>query len=214
MDGRNLSKKAQELLKDKGFPLIHLRKCEDNFYPFSTALKEAVNNNEFGPYVDNHSPEELQHTHAVAFLSRNKKAGVAVWPDGNIRAVFNDKRSPIKRAIGELMLTALSSGGNKLDCFDGMLRVIYSKFGFIPVAKVRFDPKFQPENWNEDKFGRPDIIFWMHCGDSVEDVAEKIGKYRKYTNSDIAALPCFEDYDAAYEYRDKMLEKSNSKVTM
>lgn len=207
MDERNLSKEAQELLTAKGFPLIHLQRYEDNFFSFSTALAEAIDYNEFGPYVDKHSSEELQRTHAVAFLSRDQKAGVAIWPDGNIRAVFKDKRSPIRNAIGELMLTALTAGGNKLDCFDGILRVVYSKFGFIPVARVRFDPKCQPENWNEEKFGKPDIIFWMHCGDSVEEVAEKIGKYPKYTNADIASLPCFEDYDTAFEYRDSMLEE-------
>ena len=197
----------------KGFPLVHLHKCENDLFSFSAALEEAIDHNEFGAYVDKHSSEELRNTHAVAFLSRNQKAGVAIWPDGNIRAVFNDKRSPIKNAIGELMLTALAAGGNKLDCFDGMLRVIYSKFGFIPVAKVRFDPRFQPENW-ERKFGRPDIIFWMHCGDPVEKVAEKIGNYSKYTDADIAALPYFEDYDTAFEFRDNRLEELKNGVTM
>ena len=185
--------------------MVHLHKCEDDLFSFSTALGEAVDHNEFGPFVDKHSAEELRSARAAVFLSRNQRAGVAVWPDGNIRAVFNDNRSPVKCAIGELMLTALAAGGNKLDCFDGMLRVIYSKFGFIPVARVHFDPQYQPENWKE-KFGRPDIIFWMHCGDPVEEVAGKIGKYPKYTNDMIAALPCFPDYDTAYAYRDNMLE--------
>lgn len=214
MDERNLSKEAQKYLRAKGFPLVHLHRCDDNLFSFSAALEEAIDNNEFGPYVDKHSSEELRSAHAAAFLSRNQKAGIAVWPDGNIRAVFKDKRSPIKNAIGELMLTALAAGGNKLDCFDGILRVIYSKFGFIPVARVRFDPKFQPENWNEKKFGRPDIIFWMHCGDSVEKVAENIGNYPKYTNADIASLPCFEDYDIAFEYRDNMLEELKNGAIM
>ena len=194
--------------------MIYLRRCEDNFFSFSSALEDAVDYNEFGPYVDKHSSKELQRAQAVAFLSRDKKAGIAIWPDGNIRAVFKDKRSSTKFAIGELMFTALAFGGNKLDCFDGFLRILYSKFGFVPVARVPFDPQFQPENWSEEKFGRPDIIFWMHCGDSVEEVAEKFGKYPKYSKDDIVALPCFEDYDAAYKHRDKMLEELKSGVTM
>lgn len=103
------------------------------------------------------------------------------------------------------MLTALSAEGTKLDCYDGALRGIYAKFGFIPVARVKFDWDFAPENWKAE-FGEPDVVFWMHCGDSVETVAEKIGEYPTYCKEDIEELPCFDDYDAAYEYRDALIE--------
>lgn len=206
MDAGTLSKKTQILLRQYGFPPVHLHECVDGFSSFSSALADAVDHNEFGPYVDKHSVAELRISRARAFLSRSQMAGIAVWPDGNIRAVFNDKRSGIHWAIGEMMLTALSVGGNKLDCFDGMLRIIYSKFGFIPVARVKFDPAFAPDNWKEE-FGTPDIIFWMHCKDSVETVAANIMKYPKYTPEDIQALPCFDSYEEAYQYRDAELAK-------
>lgn len=201
MDTGTLSKKTQYLLRQCDFPPIYLHECTDGFFSFSAALANAVDYNEFGPYVDKHSPNELCTSGARAFLSRSQMSGIAVWPDGNIRAVFNDRRSGVRFAIGELMLTALSVGGKKLDCFDGTLRIIYSKFGFIPVARVKFDPAFAPDNWKE-KFGTPDIIFWMHCGDPVETVAANILKYRKYTPKDIQDLPCFDGYDEACRYRD------------
>ena len=166
MDAGNLSKRTKKLLQYNGFPLIYLHKCGDDLSSFSHALDAAVDNNEFGPYVDKHSPEELRREGVTAFLSRDRMAGVAVWPDGNIRAVFSDRRSKHRRAIGELLLTALSAGGTKLDCFDGFLRVIYAKFGFIPVARVKFECEHAPENW-KSSFGEPDIIFWKHCGDPV-----------------------------------------------
>lgn len=199
-----LSRKALHILQQKGFAQIFLRDSKDDLYSFSKALFNAVHHNEYGPYVDTHAPEELRENEAIAFLSRDKMAGIAVWPDGNIGAVFKDDRSKSKMAIGELILTAINAGGNKLDCFDGMLRHIYAKFGFVPVAKVRFDPEFAPEGW-QPKFGTPDVIFWRHCGDSVEEVAKKIGRYPNYSKTDIEKLPCFDRYEEAYQYRDEQI---------
>lgn len=209
MDAGNLSKHIRWMLQEKGFPLIHLHKCEDDFSSFSKSLADAVDCNDYGPYVDKQTPEELRETGASVFLSRDKMAGVAVWPDGNIGAVFNDRRSHYRNAIGELMLTALSAGGTKLDCYNGPLRRLYAKFGFIPVARVKFNREFAPENWKED-FGEPDIIFWMHRGDSVETVAKKIGLYPTYSRYDVEQLPYFDDYEEAFMYRDERQIAVNS----
>lgn len=203
MDAGNLSKRTHWFLQDKGFPLIHLHRCEDDLSSFSKALANAVDHNTYGPYVDKHTPEELLESGANVFLSRDKMAGVAVWPDGNVGAVFNDSRSRYRNAIGELMLTALSAGGTKLDCYNGPLRRLYAKFGFVPVARVKFNREFAPENWREE-LGEPDVIFWMHCGDSVETVVQKIGTYPTYTQGDVEQLRYFDDYDEAYRYRDAL----------
>lgn len=209
MAAGNLSKQVQSLLVSKGFSLIHLHKCEDDLSSFSKALSDAVDYNTYGPYVDKHTPEDLRASGTNAFLSRNKMAGVAVWPDGNIGAVFNDGRSPHRNAIGELMLTALSVGGNKLDCYNGPLRRLYAKFGFIPVARVKFNPQYAPKNWRKD-LKEPDIIFWIHCGDSAETVAQKIGSYPTYSQADVERLRYFDDYAKAGEYRDEQQAIFNS----
>lgn len=211
MDAGNLSKHVQSLLVNKGFSLIHLHKCGDDFSSFSKALSNAVDYNTYGPYVAKHTPEELRESGANVFLSRNKMAGIAVWPDGNIGAVFNDGRSPHRNAIGELMLTALSVGGNKLDCYNGPLRRLYAKFGFVPVARVKFNPQYAPPNWRKD-LKEPDIIFWIHCGDTAETVAQKIGTYPTYSQEDVERLPCFDDYTKASEYRDEQQAIANPNV--
>lgn len=196
-----LSKQVIRLLKKAGFSQVYLRSCGDNFYSFSKALADAVDYNEYGPFVDKHSPEDLRR---VAFLSRDKRAGVAVWLDGNIRAVFKDSRSKNVGAIGELMLTALQAGGKKLDCFDGFLSGAYAQFGFIPVCRVKFSRDFAPENW-KPKFGSPDIIFWRHCGDDVWTVAKNLETYKLYTSKELQQLPCFDSYDEACKYRDEQM---------
>lgn len=206
MDARNINTLTKLYLRTKGFPSISLQECrsENDFSSFSESLSYAVDHNNFGPYVDKQPPEKLKEDVARVFLSGDKMAGVAVWPDGNIGALFKDKRAPYQKAIGELVLTALSVGGKKLDCYNGFLCNAYAEFGFIPVARVKFNPKYSPPNWRKE-FGEPDVIFWIHCGDSVLDVAKKIGHYPEYSPEDIAELPCFPNYERAYEYRDNYL---------
>lgn len=202
MDAGNLSITAKRFLQIQGFPLIGLQECkrEEEFYAFSFALEEAIDNNKHGPYVDKRTAYELMEEKARVFLAEDGKAGVAVWPDGNIGAVFKDERSKYGKAIGELILTAISAGGNKLDCYGIFLPNLYSIFGFIPVARVKFDLNYAPENWRED-LGEPDVIFMKHCGENAETVARKINR-RLLEKSNIAQLPYFDSYEEAYQYRD------------
>ena len=203
MDAGNLSKRAQLILQKKGFSLIGLRECklDEEFSSFSKALSNAVDHNAHGPFVDKRSTTELKESGARPFLSLDRMAGIAVWPDGNIGAAFKDSRSLNGHALGELILTALSIGGNKLDCYNGGLAVLYAMFGFIPVARVSFDWGFAPKNWSS-VFGTPDVIFWIHCGNSVETVARKIYDYPPLSEYDLSNLPCFDTYEEAYQYRD------------
>lgn len=206
MDERDLSNRIKQhlLLVRAGFPIIGLRECGDDLSPFCTALSNAVDHNTYGPYVDKHDPEELRAAGARAFLSRDGMAGIGVWPDGNIRAVFNDVRSSRRNAIGELMLTALSAGGDRLDCFDGFLSILYPMFGFIPVVRVKFDPRSAPVGWRTE-FGTPDIIFFRHCGDAPGKVISSYRHYPNYHREDFLKLPLISDYDEAYKIRNTVM---------
>lgn len=203
MDAGNLNTLTKLFLLKNGFPLIGLQECnqEDEFSSFSESLSYAVEHNDFGPYVDKQSVDKLKDEGARVFLSRDSMAGVAVWPDGNIGALFKDKRASYQKAVGELVITAISVGGNKLDCYNGFLCNVYASFGFIPVARVKFNAEYAPDNWKK-KFGEPDVIFCIHCGDSATEVAKKIGSYPEYSPEYIEELPCFPDYEDAYQYRD------------
>lgn len=210
----NLSEYIIGQLVNNGYSQINLHRCyhEEDIISFSSALEYAVDNNRHGLYVDKHTPEELQKENVKVFLSQDEMAGVAVWPDRNICAVFRDERSKLPRASGELILTALSTGGNKLDCYDGFLSSLYAQFGFIPVARVKFNKDRAPEGW---KFGEPDIIFWIHCGDTVKTVAQRLGKIERYPiypteypPEYLMQMKRFDEngYEKAGEYRDKMMK--------
>lgn len=219
MDAGTLSEYIFELLEKNESDRLYLKRCEseEDYSSFSDALTYAVDYNTYGPFVTKHTAKKLQDGGVIAFLSWDKKAGVAVWPDGNIGAVFKikDKKHPHPKAIDELMLTALSAGGIKLDCFAGKLTSFYELFGFVPVSRTKFDKAEAPPNWNYEKFQEPDVIFWKHCGDSVETVAQKMGNlgmYPIYTDDDFEQLPCLDDYPKAYRYRDEQIEKERQNL--
>ena len=85
----------------------------------------------------------------------------AVKENGEIIAVSAPSK---KDATGTDYLSILFErifeiGGQWLNCFDGRLVEIYSKFGFKERARVPFNPEFKPAGWDLDERGQPDIVF-------------------------------------------------------
>lgn len=133
-----------------------------------------------------------------------------VLADGDIEGVFkNPKSNTTRRALNGLIPQAVSEGGNKLDCYgEGLVR-IYESYGFIPVARVEFNPEYANPGWDESK-GRPNIYMMMHNGDSAETVVSKIGQYQHMPLKELETLPLFDknSYDDAAKYRDELLAKA------
>ncbi|MFR8080100.1 MAG: hypothetical protein ACLU9L_10835 [Christensenellales bacterium] len=171
---------------------------------FFDAINKVKSENKHGAYVTAYEPADYDGFRTL-FLDESGLSGVGVKQDGDIVSVFNSPNSPHTHAVTNLLLNALDAGGNKLDNFDGKLSDFYAKHGFIPVARVAFDRNYAPENWNYELFGEPDVIFWIHNGDSPQAVAQKIGDYPRY---DTSKLPLFNSYEEAAAYRDSLLNGS------
>lgn len=171
---------------------------------FSSALAAArAADGQNGWAVTLKTPEELAGDKII--LARNQASGLAVTPDGDIVAVFNNKKAGgPKGATKVLIPTAIANGGTKLDCYGKTLVNIYSRFGFEPVARVEFNPEFANDGWDASK-GTPDIYFMVHNGDSADTVTRKMGTYKAWTKAELDALPLM-DYDSAAEYRDSILK--------
>lgn len=136
--------------------------------------------------------------------------GVGIAPNGDIVAVFKNKDGGPPRALDTMMPIAIEQGGNRLDCYgEGLVRT-YENYGFIPVARVEFNPEYANDGWTPDK-GTPYIYFMMHNGDSADQVASNIRKYPHATQAQLDALPTYgkDDYDAAMAYRDSLMEKKS-----
>ncbi len=104
-------------------------------------------------YTHLYSPEE--YAQMKTFLSPDGKSGFAIKPDGDIVSAFSTERGGGR--LDNIMRTALSEGGTKLDAFDKLpteskgLPDLYSKYGF---KQVKREP-----NWTK---GAPDVVYMEH----------------------------------------------------
>lgn len=202
---------------ERGVPDLGLSETTD-YDAYSQALDAARTANRNGAMVDPQSVEGLTESGARTFLNGDGTAGVAVENDGNIVGVFKHPSNQTSRSAADLLLNALANGGNHLDCYvlqpevsDSNLGRIYSQLGFEPVAYLRFNREYADPDWDYASFGEPDVVMWVHNGDSVETVAERIGDYHYYSPEEIRET-CkeFTDYDEAKAYQ---LEQLNTRKT-
>lgn len=196
-----LSDQIKQELSRQGKTYVELKPSESpaSFY---SDIERAKQGNKHGAYVAQHTVEE--YGDMLLLTGDNGNVGVAVTPDGDIVSVFKNPESSAKGAVSSILLTAIENGGIKLDNFDGWLSRMYAGHGFIPVSRCAFNREFAPSDWDYAKFKEPDIIFWMHNGESAETVASKIGNYPEY---DFSKIPLFPDYDSAMQYRDEQIER-------
>lgn len=135
------------------------------------------------------------------FLTLDSKAGIAVTNDHNIVSIFNggEQRGVMKTLIP----TAIEAGGNKLDNYDSdKLSSMYELYGFKLVSKCEFNETFAPKDWNYERDGKPDIVFWSHNGDSSENVVLNFGDYVV----DWSNVKLFSTYEEAEKYRNSQQE--------
>ena len=91
------------------------------------------------------------------FKLRGYDIGYAIKNDGDIVSVFNNSEV---RNIGEkLIISAIKNGGTKLDHFDGFLSTFYEKLGFKKYAEDKWSDDYRPNNWDEERYGKPNIIY-------------------------------------------------------
>ena len=58
------------------------------------------------------------------------------------------------------VVKAVEQGARRLDCFDtgnGFLPRLYGRHGFQPVARVRWNDEYAPDDWD---YGRLDAPTW------------------------------------------------------
>lgn len=188
---RKLTPEIRAKATERGTPDLGLRETTD-YAAYSQSLDAARTANRNGAMVDPQSVDGLTESGARTFLNGDGTAGVAVERDGNIVGVFKHPSNRTPRAARDLLLNALVNGGNHLDCYvlqpdvsAHNLGDIYSQLGFEPVAYLRFSREYADPDWDYASFGEPDVVMWVHNGDSVETVAERIGDYHYYSPEEI-----------------------------
>lgn len=132
------------------------------------------------------------------FMLDDGLGGAAITPYGDLVSVFKhpDAKGPIKP-----LLEALNGEENlvTLDGYDigGFLPDLYNKtMGFVPVARVKFNDTFAPDDWPYDKAGRPEIVLMVKNPSVKMD-----GGYGSIRDE----IPLFESWDDASTLRDKYI---------
>ena len=210
-EGLVIPEKTRKIMDDKGIPNVGLIQTDDRS-AFSAALDQAKAANPNGGMVDSQSVESLSENNAKTFMIPGGGAGIAVEADGNIIGVFkNPAIMKARRVVYDLIYTALAQGGDHLDCYATYaphdLSSKYAQFGFEPVAWLEFNRECAPDNWNYDAWGEPDVVMWVHNGDTVEQIVSREEAYKTWTKDEIHALPKFDDYGEAKAYQKAELEK-------
>lgn len=148
---------------------------------FTSAISESKKGNPFSASVWVYTPEE--YAKSRLFLTNDGKAGAAITQDGTIISVFSHGDG--KGRAPQLVVNAIKEGGVKLDHYNTILTKYYSKFGFVPVAKVKFDPELAPSDWNKETYkkfnnGEPDVVLMAYHGGDPNTLSQRVGKFGDY----------------------------------
>lgn len=119
------------------------------FYEAVKAIKEA---SPHGAAVTLKDLGDYAQEGARLFATKDKLATVAVMPDGDIVSVAKHPDAPFSGAGPASAAKGVQAGGTKLDAYDTVLPALYGKAGFKEVARLPFNPKFAPEDWNPADF--------------------------------------------------------------
>lgn len=184
------------MLEDNHFKFFPLKSATPK--EFYEAIRKAKKTNPFGSFVEQHSVEEYSKMRFL-FLTLDNTAGIAITEDNNIVSIFNGGTQ--RGVLKTLLPMALEVGGNRLDNYDSdKLSSLYELYGFDPISNTEFDKTFAPDDWNYERDGEPDIVFWLHNGDNVGDVILNFGTY----DIDCDNVKKFSTYEEAEKFRDSI----------
>ena len=213
---------VQTLAAKRGIVNVGLQDSTDSA-SYSSALQAAKDADPaHGNYVSFKTAEEIQqiiNEGGTVKIAPDGSAGVIIKADGDIVAVFRNQQTGKRGSLPEMLITAIANGGTKLDCYGKGLVNSYAKAGFVPVARVSFDPQIaiQYDGWTQEQIDEyrateghdPDVYFMMHNGQSAVESAQNYGDADFWSWADLDALPVYE-YDDAAAYRDSVLEQQKN----
>ena len=170
--------------------------------------------------VDLHDVADYQE--GKTFVRTDGLAVGFVNKDGNIISVANEDKSK-KGFAKDFLDYAVKNGGNHLDCMNSTnedsvnLPYAYSKNGFIPVAKVKYDREImlldhseEMVNAFEERFGKADLVFMVYSGTNKPIFTREKGGLQ-FALDYINNLD-YSDYDTALKIQQEIVERGGIKL--
>lgn len=127
-------------------------------------MEQLKGGNRFASSVHIYSDDE--YANMRLFVTDDGRSGIAL-NDDEIVSAFSHRDSKYPSAAKSMLAVAVQQGGRRLDCFDTALPRIYSEAGFVPVARLKWNDDYAPDDWNCTVYsryngGRPDVVFMAH----------------------------------------------------
>lgn len=150
----------------------------------------ARNKSTRAAFLSSHTADDLAD-HKL-FMAPGGKVGYALDKDGDLQNLFNNGGP---RGAGQkALIDAIHRGATTLDAFDPHLPALYSRYGFVPVGRMKFADEYAPAGWDYQRDGRPDVVFMAYRGGPRDSIQDRVGKFPEYQPS---KAPLFDDYDSA-----------------
>lgn len=177
---------------------------------FHKAISKSIKGNKHSSSVFVYPIEEYKNSRL--FLTNDGKAGVAITKDGDIISVFSYGEG--KNRVAQLLVNAVKDGGVSLDHYDTRLTNIYSQFGFVPVARVKFDRAEAPKTWDYDLYkdynnGEPDVIAMAYNGGDPNTLYKRVGKFGN-VNDLLKKTPYVNTWEQAKKLQQEFVNKVKS----
>jgi hypothetical protein len=115
--------------------------------------------------------------------------------------------------VPQLIVNAVKEGGITLDNYDYLVPY-YSKFGFVPVAKVRWDDAQAPPDWDKKAFkkfnnGEPDVVAMAYHGGDPNTLSERVGQFGD-AKTMLDNAPYVENWDEAKKLQKEYVDRVNA----
>jgi len=177
---------------------------------FHKAISKSLKGNKYSSSVFVYPIEEYKNSRL--FLTNDGKAGVAITKDGDIISVFSYGEG--KNRVAQLLVNAVKEGGVSLDHYNTILTKFYSQFGFVPVAKVKFDRAEAPKTWDYDLYkdfnnGEPDVIAMAYNGGDPNTLYKRVGKFGN-VNDLLKKTPYVNTWEQAKKLQQEFVNKVKS----
>lgn len=210
---------TRAIAEQAGAGAFDFRNSDDVPGTFAQALATAKANNANGAAVDGHTAEEIANivnNGGKTFLTPDGTAGGAVEANGNLTCVFKDAANNRTPGAGSsIALAAVNNGATKGDCYGRALVNMYSKAGLEPVARIPYaygyndamDAQVRKQIADGIISKEPDVYaLKLRDGYNFEKAAAEFNTAHRYTQSELDALPVYDDYDEMLAYRDSLLK--------
>ena len=137
---------------------------------FSRIAKANKDGNKFGSSVDVFKPSDYKGYDLIITSSKpGESVTISISPEGEAGSVTKSPGATAQDVHAAFDM-AISTGKVRfLNGFETILPDKYAGYGFTPVARLKFNPEFQPEGWSTATYskyngGQPDVVFMRFDG--------------------------------------------------